>query len=108
MSRKAPFDDPAFRRYAKHFFAEVAPKISGSGHMMVIAPLRADTDVKIATELGYSILLDKPLVVIVPAGRREHIAPKLLRIADHVVEGDMSTEAGREALQLKLTAVLKQ
>lgn len=103
-----PFDSPDFRKYAKHFFDKVAPQVASSAFMLTVAPLRDSTDVKIATELGYAILLDKPLIVLVPTGRREHMAQKLLRIADHIVEGDVETEAGREELQRRLEAVLKQ
>lgn len=102
------FDRPEFRDYAERFLREVAPMIRQSAYMMTIAPTGGTADVKIAAELGYSILLDKPLIVFVPAGRRATVAQKLLRIADHVIEGDMSTEAGREELQRKLKEVMTQ
>lgn len=109
MSKKSnPFEHPDYRRYAKHFWDKVAPQIRGSGYMLTVAPPQNAMDVQMATELGYSILLDKPLIVMVPTGRREFTAKKLLRIADHVIEGDVETEAGRAAMQAKLTALLKQ
>lgn len=109
MAKKSnPFQHPDYKRYAKHFWDKVAPKIRDSGYMMTIVPPQSATDVQMATELGYSILLDKPLVVIVPAGRREHMAQKLLRIADYVIEGDVETEEGRAKMQAEITRILSQ
>jgi hypothetical protein len=101
-----PFKSPDYRRYAKRFFDEVAPMIKSSAYMVTIAPPTSAADVKIATELGFAILLDKPLVVLAPRGR--HIAEKLLRIADHVITGDMDTPAGMAEMQARLKAVLTQ
>lgn len=105
---KDPFEHRDFKRYANHFIGEVAPKIRGSAFMITIAPPASGADVKLATELGYAILLDKPLIVLVPVGRGEHTAKKLLRIADHVIEADFETEEGRAAAQLQLASVLNQ
>lgn len=107
QKRADPFGAPAYRRYAKHFFDNVAPQIRDSAYTITVAPHGTIADVKIATELGYSILLDKPLIVFVPL-KGQPVAQKLLRIADHVIEGDSTTEAGREEMQRKLQAILTQ
>jgi hypothetical protein len=99
-------DNSGFRQFAKEWLKDVAPKIRDSAFTITIAPTGGTVDVKIAVEIGYSILLDKPLIVFCPKGRV--VAPKLLRIADHIVEGDFDTEAGRKAMNDKLNAILDQ
>lgn len=67
-----------------------------------------DFDVKQALELGASILLDKPIIIVRPAGRP--IRPGLHRVASHVVEmeHDIDLEAGQDELQRKLLPILEQ
>lgn len=99
--------DKQFRKWAKHVREDMVPKMAGSAYVMTIAsPNGSDADVKQAVEIGFAILMDKPLIVLKPAGRV--VAEKLLRIADHIVEGDMDTAAGRQAIGEKLKAVMKQ
>lgn len=54
-------------------------------------------DAKLAVELGYSILLDKPLIVLVPPDRP--ISKRLRKVADVIVDADITTEEGRVAVQ---------
>jgi nucleoside 2-deoxyribosyltransferase len=86
--------------------AKVAPHMKDSAYVITIAPTDGLADVKIAVEIGYAILLGKPLIVLKQPGRP--VAEKLLRIADYVIEGDMDTEVGRESVQEQLKRVLKQ
>lgn len=109
MSKKKPdwSDAPGFREYAKHVIDDMVPAMRDSALVMTIAPLADDAaDVKQAVEIGYAILLDKPLVVVVPPGR--HMGEKLLRIADHVITADVTTEAGREQLGVALNRLMNQ
>lgn len=102
----AILNDPEFKRYARHFLDEVAPKMVESAYVITIAPDGGTADVKQAVEIGYAILLNKPLIVLKTPGRV--VAEKLLRIADHVVEGDMSTEAGRTAVSDQFKRIMNQ
>jgi hypothetical protein len=58
-----------------------------------------------AVELGFAILLDKPVIALARRGRG--VPPGLRRIAHAVIEmdHDLDVEAGRLELQRKLTAV---
>jgi nucleoside 2-deoxyribosyltransferase len=99
--------DRAFKRFARDMRENLVPKIMDSAYVIAIAPpTGSDTDIRMAVEIGYAILSNKPLIVVAPAGR--HVGEKLLRIADHVITGEMDTEAGREAMHDKLRAVLNQ
>jgi hypothetical protein len=81
-----PFASREFRAWAKEFRDDTLPKITGSAHMLAIAPVAGEFDVAMATQ----------------------IAEKLRRIADHVIVADMTTNAGREHVQERLRAWLKQ
>lgn len=104
--KRDPFDTTEFKRYARRVREDMVPKMLDSAYVMTIAPNGGDADVKIAVEIGYAILLNKPLIVMKVPGRVH--SEKLLRIADYVVEGDMDTEAGREAMYAQLERIMKQ
>lgn len=102
-----PFKSTGYRQYARHFIKDVLPKVRDSSYFIAIGtPVGEMSDVKMATEIGMCILLDKPLIVLAPEGR--HVAEKLLRIADHVITGDMDSPVGMAEMQAKLQRVLKQ
>lgn len=80
-------------------------KIEESDHFLVIGPDAGTADYLIAMQIGYAILLDKPVIVMVPKGR--HIAERLLRIADYVVDFDKDEEAMTKAVE-RLHAIMRQ
>lgn len=99
-------DDPGFREYAKHVMEEVLPHMRESAMVMTIAPIEGEADIKICCEVGMALMLDKPLILIVPPGR--HMAERLLRVADHVITADISTAEGREELGKAMHAITNQ
>jgi nucleoside 2-deoxyribosyltransferase len=99
-------DNDEFRSWAKDVLKDMVPKMAGSAYVISIAPPRGLADVKIAVEIGYAILLDKPLIVFAPKGR--HVAERLLRIADHVITGDPNTTEGREEMFAQLKRAMNQ
>lgn len=62
---------------------ELIPIIKEAASVATIAP-GEDPDLKVAIELGLTILLDKPLILVVPEGR--WVPDRLRRAADAVVE----------------------
>jgi hypothetical protein len=100
--KKDEFDD--FEAFAEQVRDDLLPKLKGSNYVVNIMP--NEIDIKVAVEIGLAILLDKPLVVLAPDGRVA--CPKLLRIADHVITGDLESKAGRDAMFEKLGRILKQ
>lgn len=62
---------------------ELIPMIKESAMVATIAP-GEDPDLKVAIELGLTILLDKPLILVIPEGR--WVPDRLRRAADAVVE----------------------
>ncbi len=79
-------------------------QIASSAYVVHIVP-DSEPDVKLAVELGLSILLDKPLVLLAWPGRP--VPRRLRRCADHVIEmeHDPDTEAGEIELINKLRSV---
>jgi hypothetical protein len=78
-----------------HFAKDVMPKIHESA--LTIAIVSGEPDAKVCFEVGASVLLDKPLVLVVPKGRS--VSAALKRVASVIVEGD-AAEPGFE-LRLK-------
>ena len=97
---------PEFRKYAEEVITGMVPQMEGSAYVISIAPTKGAEDVKIAVEIGFALLLDKPLIVFAPEGR--HVAERLLRAADHVITGDVGTEAGRQEMFEKLGRIIQQ
>lgn len=96
-------EDRAWDDYSADFRAHGLPKIVDSAVCISIAgPDTANWSVKGATELGAMLLLDKPLLVVVPPGRT--IGARLRRAADVVVEDWEPTDP---AAQDRLTAAIQ-
>jgi nucleoside 2-deoxyribosyltransferase len=95
-------DDPDWKIYAEHFRENVAPQMKESTYVMSLVP--GEPDVKFAVELGYAIMLDKPIIAVVAVGSTpsEH----LVRVADAIVEGDITTEEGRISLLARLNETM--
>ena len=87
MNRGEWYDDPEWRRYVTRIRAELVPMIDQSALTISLAP-SGETDVKFAVELGLSIMLDKPIVVVLMPG--QEIPEKLRAVADEVLELDMT------------------
>jgi hypothetical protein len=78
-------DDPEFIEWANHVQNDVVPKMKGSAVTVSLAPA-GETDIKFACELGLSIMLDKPIILVCEPG--QIIPDKLLNVADKVIEID--------------------
>lgn len=109
MSAKAgsdPFDDPAFKRYAKRCRDELEPMMKDSAVCMSILPSLEHVDVKFATELGFMIMLDKPIIAIVQANSK--VPSKLVLIADEIVEGDLDDPSMKARLMEAMDRVTER
>jgi len=71
------------RRFARRVRSDLIPKIENSA-MTVSLVMEGEPDVKFAIELGFTIMVDKPLVAVVPAGRP--IPEKLAHVVDLFIE----------------------
>jgi hypothetical protein len=86
------FDDPETRAWAQRAVDELLPMIADSALNVSIVPDEAGVDdIKFALELGLSIMLDKPIILAVAPGR--HVPAHLARVADSIVEYDLTDQA---------------
>lgn len=80
---------PEFDEWAEHQRTHVMPMMQDSALVISLVP-QGDPDIKFAVELGLSIMLDKPLLVVVMPGTI--VAGKLRQVADEIVEWDPSSD----------------
>lgn len=78
-----PYDDPDYRLYVTHVRKNLIPKIEDSSCTLSLVPT-GETDVKFAIELGLSIMLGKPIILLVQPGTQ--VPWKLTKVADDVIE----------------------
>lgn len=102
-----PFASTAWKAYAGRVRTELVPKLKSSAMTISLAPSDpSDVDIKFAVELGLSIMLDKPLVVVID---EDGVVPsKLAAIAEVIVRGDITTAATRERLQQAIEAIIPE
>jgi len=76
-------DDPDFIEWENHVATNVVPRMQDSALTVQLAPM-GETDIKFAVELGLSIMLNKPIILVCEPG--QIVPDKLLMVADKVVE----------------------
>jgi len=87
--RADTFDSDEFRHWADDMRARLIPKMRGSASVLMIAPkMEEKFDIEFALQIGASILLEKPLILLVD--RKRNIPPKLRAIADRIIETDLN------------------
>lgn len=77
-------DDPEIVAFLRRAQAEMVPKLRASGIAVSIVPANAEPDPKFCIELGYMVMLDKPIIAVVRPGTR--MPERLVRVADRIVE----------------------
>ena len=95
--------DPEFKALEARVHAHVLPMIRKSAMTMTVVP-KGETDIKFAVELGLSIMLDKPLVLVIRPGMK--IPDKLRAIADEVIEIDIADPEQAQAAQGVIAAAV--
>lgn len=98
-----------FDEWVDHQRSTTIKQMADSSLVVHIVPIRPqELDIEYALQLGASILMGKPIIAIIPAGRE--IPGKLELVLDHRVDldNDIDTEAGKLELQRKLTPILEQ
>jgi hypothetical protein len=101
-------EDEWYGKYAAHFLKDVLPMLDSSDFSISIAPTKASKaskgDVKYWTELGASIMYDKPIIAIVEIDA--DIPERLRRVADVIVEADLTTDEGRQKVQEQIAVAI--
>ena len=101
--RNDPFTGPEWADLVHRVETELIPKLESSAAVVSLAPKDGQgTDVKFSLELGFSIMLDKPILVI--AGPGQVLPAKLLKVADEVIYIDLSAADANEATAKQIQA----
>lgn len=87
------YDDREFQRVVTE---GLVPRIEGSAAFVSICPGVDRIDAKFCVELGVAIMLDKPILAVVEPGIA--VSDRLRRVADVVVEADITTEEGQRTV----------
>lgn len=101
-----PWQDPEMLAYMEHARDDLIPKLRDSAMTISLMPTTGGPDIKFATELGLSIMMDKPIVAVVLPGAE--VPAALRRAAVAVIEGDMTTDEGRETLKDSILYVMSR
>lgn len=93
-------------RFVRHARTDAVRLIHGSAFVMTFVPDDGKPDVKFAVELGFGIMLNKPIITIAMKGQR--VPPGLRRVSHSVIEltEDLDTQAGQDEMEAKLRAVI--
>ena len=103
MSNK---EDRAWRDYSRQFRREVLPKLLDSAVFLSIGTDVGNLDVRQAAELGAALFYDKPILLVVPKGRR--IGERLRRAADIVIDDWDANEPGAHQKMLAALESIKE
>jgi hypothetical protein len=107
-NKKDSFDDLLNKSEIKDFMfraeRDMFPKMQKSAMSLVIGSDRPDA--KLALEVGAAVLFGKPLLLMRPRGKV--MPPRLLQIADEIVEYDELDDTTAELVQKALGRILKK
>lgn len=97
-----PFDDPAWLEYAQHARDNLEPMIKDSAVTMSFFDGKIEP--RMALELGYMVLLDKPIIAVVTPGAE--VPNRLAIVADEIVELALEDPSFPQRLQDAMTRVM--
>lgn len=101
-----PWQEPEMLAYMAHARDDLIPKLKDSAVTISLIPTEDGPDIKFATELGLSIMMNKPIICVVMPGAK--VPDALRRAAVAVIEGDMATDESREALKDAILAIMSR
>jgi hypothetical protein len=103
--------DPQTQAYVQHFIDNVLPEIDKSAMAVSVVPNKkrsqhGNGDVKYWVELGAMIMFDKPIICVVDPGMRSEMPEHLVRVADYIVEGDITTLEGQTKIAEAMSVIV--
>lgn len=101
----SPGERTEWDAFVEHFRRDTLEKLAGSALVMSLIP-KTGFDVKFAVELGAAIMLDKPILAVVPAGQR--IPAKLRQVADEIVDADIDVADGQRRVAAALERLVRE
>jgi hypothetical protein len=101
-----PWNDPEAKAWVARTHEKLIPMIDKSAYVMSLVPNDGEADVKFAVELGFCIMMNKPILAIARPGTV--ISPKLAKVADKIIFVDVETKEGRRQLTEEFDAFRKE
>lgn len=99
-----PFGTKEWSDYSERVVRDMLPKMKESALVVSIATGREHADVKLAVEIGFALLLGKPLVLM--ADTLSDLPPGLRRAADEIVWGEIQHPKTQAKLMEAMTRVV--
>lgn len=97
------WSEPEAREWVTDVLTNMVPKMVDSAVVMSLLPRNGLPDVKFCVELGYALMLEKPLILI---GRPDVPIPaRLLAVADEVIIAEDITDP---SVSRKLSEAVKR
>lgn len=87
---KDPYKSKEFEAFVRHTLDTMLPNMQASEVVVSLLPTKDKADVKAAVELGFALMLDKPIIVF--ANNDQPIPARLAKIADRIIYGDMKND----------------
>lgn len=98
-------NDPAFKKFIERANSHLSPMIENSTLSMTVWD--GESDAKLGVELGLSILMDKPIILVVTKGVQ--VPHKLSAVTDEVVlidRGSMNSSQTQKAISEAINRVI--
>jgi hypothetical protein len=87
-----------------HAEKDMFPAMKGSVMSLIIGSDKPDA--KLALEIGAAILFDKPLIVMIPRGRK--VSSQLRRIADEIIDYDGLDDKTAKRVRAAMFRIIKE
>lgn len=98
------FESPEWKAYRREIIEELVPMIDESA--VTVATVPSDSmkiNVDFAVQLGFMIMLDKPIVAIVEPGSK--VPRKLAQVADEIIEGSPGASGFEERFKAAMNRI---
>jgi hypothetical protein len=81
----------------------IFPQMMGS---MYVLGVMAKPDIYLALQVGLALVLDKPLILLIPP--ETWVSPRLRSLADIVVDGDIGDPAVKEKMRAAVQKIMRK
>lgn len=103
MTDDDPFTGQAWFDFTERALTDLLPMVQDSAITVSLVP-DGPPDVKFAVELGFCIMMDKPIIAVVHRGAK--VPAKIVAVADAIVEGPMDDPTFEDRFKAAIDRVM--